>query len=71
MTLQVPEPVEDWLVVLRGDGVVDAVEGGAPVTWLERELATLASAPSHLRHAAEELMGAAQGTSVRRAKVGS
>ncbi len=63
-----PDPAE-WVVVLRGDGVVDAVEGGAPVTWLERSLVEVPSACEALRRAAAELMRAAPTSIVRRRKV--
>ena len=61
--------LENWVVVLRADGVVDAVEGGAPATWLERNLAEAPSASETLRRAAAELVCAAPTSIVRRRKV--
>ena len=69
MNAKVPEPIEEWLVVLRGDGTVDAVEGGAPVTWLGRALVETPDAPSLLRRAAKELVEAPPDAHVRRSKV--
>ncbi len=36
----------DWLVMLGGDGVVTAVEGGAPVAWVRRRIDDCAGVPA-------------------------
>lgn len=62
---------EEWLVVLRADGVVDAVEGGAPVTWLGRTLADAPGTSGMLRRAAAELVRSPPSSIVRRRRVSS
>ena len=47
--------VEDWVVVLRPDGVVDSVDGGAPSTWLGRVLGDAPDAPEAVRRAARDV----------------
>jgi hypothetical protein len=44
-----------WLVLLRPDGVVEAVDGGAPVTWVGHRLTEIADIPESLKSAASEL----------------
>jgi len=61
--------VEAWLVVLRANGVVEAVEGGAPVTWLGRTLEDAPGTSGSLRRAAAELVRAPPNESVRRRTV--
>jgi signal transduction histidine kinase len=60
---------DEWLVILRADGVVDAVEGGAPVTWLGRKLADAPSTSGTIRRAVAELMHATPTAIARRRKV--
>lgn len=48
---------EDWLVVLRPDAVVDAVGGGAPVTWVGRVMFDNMEVPAPLQDAAVRLLG--------------
>jgi signal transduction histidine kinase len=61
---------DDWLVVMRPDGVVDAVSGGASVTWLGHRLDELSSAPPAIRDAAAHLLGRPAGAGyLRRATV--
>jgi signal transduction histidine kinase len=62
-----PDP--EWLVVLRADGVVDSVEGGAPVTWLGHALVDMPGTPAVLRNAAADLVDAPPTSNVRRRKV--
>lgn len=60
---------EGWLIVLRPDGVVDAVEGGASVAWLGHKLEDAPDAPDSLRRAAADMLRVAPSTRVRRRKV--
>ena len=61
---------EDWLVVMRPDGVVDAVSGGASVTWLGHRFDELPSAPPAICDAAAHLLGRPAGAGyLRRATV--
>jgi Histidine kinase-, DNA gyrase B-, and HSP90-like ATPase len=62
-------PTAQWLIVLRADGVVDSVEGGAPAAWLGRALVEAPDAAGALRQAATELVHAPSGSCVRRRKV--
>jgi signal transduction histidine kinase len=61
--------ISEWLVVLRADGVVDSVEGGAPPEWVGRPLAEAKGTPGVVRRAAATLMGAPPTSNVRRKKV--
>lgn len=45
-----------WTLVLRADGTVDLVDGGAPSTWAGHRLEELADAPAALATAARELL---------------
>ncbi len=63
-----PDPAE-WLVVLRADGVVDSVDGGAPVTWLGHALVNAPDTAGVLRRAAADLVNAPPTSNVRRRKV--
>jgi len=65
----ISDSIEEWLVVLRADGVVDAIEGGAPATWLGRNLADAPEASEALRQAADELVRSPPTSIVRRRKV--
>ena len=56
----------EWLVVLRADGVVDSVHGGAPVTWLGHPLVSAPGTAGLLRRAATELLKEAPTANVRR-----
>jgi hypothetical protein len=69
MSTAVSMPRQDWLVILRPDGVVDAVEGGASVSWLGRTLEETPSAPEPIRRAASELVRAPATSHVRRSRV--
>lgn len=62
MTASPPES-HAWLLVLRPDGVIESVEGGAPISWVTRNLVDipeLAGAPADafeaLRHRAPTLV---------------
>jgi signal transduction histidine kinase len=60
------EPVHpNWTVVLRPDGVVDEVQGGAPTTWIGHSLSMHPEAPESVRHAAARLVDADDGHWVR------
>jgi len=61
-------PVDDWLIVLRPDGTVESVQGGAPVTWLGRAFVDIPGAPDALRNLAAELLRAPAQAFVRRQK---
>ena len=61
--------VVEWLVVLRADGVVDSVDGGAPVTWLGHPLVAAPGIADVLRRAATDLIDGPPTTNVRRRKV--
>lgn len=63
--------VDPWLVVLRADGVVDAVDGGASVSWLGRPLADAPGVPDEVQRAASELSSEAPTSHVRRRLVTS
>lgn len=67
--LNISHGIEEWLVVLRADGVVDAVEGGAPATWLGRSLVDAPEASEALRQAADELVRSPPTSFVRRRRV--
>lgn len=69
MNESAPPQVEEWLVVLRADGVVDSVEGGAPSTWVGHRLVDASGTSGVLRRAAAELVRAPPVASVRRRKV--
>lgn len=61
-------PVDDWLVVLRPDGTVESVQGGAPVTWLGRAFVDIPGTSDTLHGLARELLSAPAGGFVRRRK---
>lgn len=65
------DALPEWLVVLRADGVVESVEGGAPETWVGRALVDAPGTAGILRQAAADLAHAhSPSTSmVRRRKV--
>lgn len=46
-----------WTLVLRADGAVDLVDGGAPQSWIGHPLSELHDAPTVLVDAARELLG--------------
>jgi hypothetical protein len=50
-----------WTIVLRPDGVVDDVQGGAPITWVSHALPDDASVPSEIRAAARGLLSENRG----------
>ena len=61
---------DDWLIIMRPDGVVDAVAGGASVTWLGHRLDEMPSVPEAIREAATHLLGRPSGAGyLRRATV--
>lgn len=64
-----PDVEERWLVVLRADGVVDAVDGGAPATWLGRSFVEAPGIFDALQRAAAELVSSAPTSIVRRRTV--
>ena len=47
--------MKEWLVIVQPDGFVDAVENGAPSTWVGHQLESLPNAPEQLRAIAEEV----------------
>jgi len=47
--------MQEWLVIVQPDGFVDAVENGAPSTWVGHQLESLPNAPEQLRAIAEEV----------------
>jgi two-component system sensor histidine kinase BaeS len=47
--------MKQWVVIVQPDGVVDAVEGGAPATWVGHDLASLPNAPEDLHAIASEI----------------
>jgi nitrogen-specific signal transduction histidine kinase len=52
------EEAKEWLIVLRADGVVDSVEGGAPTSWVGKTLAEAKGTPGALRRAGAQLLHA-------------
>ncbi len=54
--------MKDWVVILQPNGVVDAVENGAPSTWVGHDLATIADAPDEVRAIAREVTRRAPGS---------
>jgi signal transduction histidine kinase len=64
----------DWLLMLSRDGIVEAVDGGAPGSWLSRRVDDCAGLPEGVRGAARKLvrdMGQPlAGTLLRRVRVG-
>ena len=63
------QTVCEWLVVLRADGVVESVEGGAPATFIGHSLVDAPGVPDAVRQAAADLVHAAPTSNVRRRKV--
>jgi signal transduction histidine kinase len=63
----------DWLLMLARDGTVEAVDGGAPTSWLARRVEDCADLPEAVKGAARKLLrDLAQplaGTLLRRARV--
>lgn len=47
---------KNWYVVLRPNGIVEHVDGGAPSTWVGHELASNPAAPKAVRKAARVLL---------------
>jgi two-component system sensor histidine kinase QseC len=66
-------PSTDWLLMLNRDGVVEAVDGGAPAGWVARRVEDCAGLPEAVKSAARRLVrDVAQplaGTLVRRERV--
>jgi len=64
----------DWLLMLNRDGTVEAVDGGAPASWLSRRVDDCAGLPEGVKTAARKLLrDLAQplaGTLLRRVRVG-
>jgi signal transduction histidine kinase len=46
----------DWLLMLSRDGTVEAVDGGAPASWLARRVDECAGLPEGVRTAARKLV---------------
>src|SRR4051812_49353292 len=46
----------DWLLLLSGDGTVEAVDGGAPLEWVSRRVDACAGLPAEVLAAADELV---------------
>ena len=63
----------DWLIMLSRDGLVEAVDGGAPASWIARRVDDCAGLPDAVRAAARrmvrEVAGPLSSTLVRRARV--
>src|SRR5262245_61456896 len=51
-----------WTVVMRPDGVVDDVQGGAPIQWLGRPLTERAGIPEGLGDSARKLVSSNRGS---------
>ncbi len=51
--------MQSWFVVLQPNGVVEAVQNGAPSTWVGHELASLADVPEDVRALARDLVARA------------
>jgi two-component system sensor histidine kinase BaeS len=62
-------PAQEWFVVLRPDGIVETVSGGAPLTWVGHELTTAPGVPGELRDAAGRLVSAVPDSSYLRRQV--
>ena len=62
----------DWVILLRPDGVVEAASGGAPVTWLGHAIDSIAGIPEGVRGAALRLLAQSPSASFfRRERVGT
>ena len=65
----------DWLLMLSRDGTVEAVDGGAPASWVSRRVDDCAGLPEEVRGAARklvrELSQPLAGTLLRRVRVGA
>ncbi len=63
----------DWLIMLGGDGVVTAVEGGAPPSWIRRRIDECSGMPEAVRAAARAfvrgLSRPLSSSGVRRARI--
>jgi len=62
-------PAQEWFVVLRPDGIVDSVSGGAPLTWLGHALSTAPGVPGEIRDAAGRLVSDVSESSYLRRQV--
>jgi signal transduction histidine kinase len=69
MSAHPPPEVAEWLVVLGADGVVESVEGGAPITWMGHPLVDAPGTAGVLRQAAAGLVLAPPTSNVRRRMV--
>ena len=63
------EEAKDWLLLIGADSVVEAVEGGAPSTWVRRRVDDCAELPSEVRAAARRLARDPASAPVRRIRV--
>jgi signal transduction histidine kinase len=65
----------DWLLMLNPDGAVEAVEGGAPSSWVSRRVDDCAGLPDEVRRAARKLVRdlgqPSSGTLLRRVRIGA
>lgn len=63
----------DWLLMLSRDGIVEAVDGGAPASWIARRVDACTGLPDAVRATARRLVrevaGPLSSTLVRRARV--
>jgi signal transduction histidine kinase len=49
-------PVPDWLLLVNRDGLVEAVDGGAPHMWIRRRIDECSGLPEAVRSAARALV---------------
>lgn len=47
---------DDWLLMLNRDGTIEAVDGGAPASWVSRRASECADLPEAVRAAARQLL---------------
>jgi signal transduction histidine kinase len=63
----------DWLLLVNKDGILEAVEGGAPLRWVHRRVDACPELPESVRRAArglvQELSAPAASALVRRVRV--
>jgi signal transduction histidine kinase len=66
--------MDDWLLMVSRDGLVEAVDGGAPASWIARRVDDCAGLPDAVRVAARKLVRdlgqPLSATLVRRLRVG-
>lgn len=60
---------DDWLLLIGADGLVQAVDGGAPASWVMRHVNECAGLPAEVQAAARRLARDATQAAVRRIRV--